>query len=225
MPGEGLRRTYNVSGPQFDRIDFVETTAISADDELLGDFRIATAGCPLALGTLNCDLVVLGQQKAKIHWTTLDESDLVSHSLMRSNDGQIWEPLSVQPATNAIGPNHYSYTDASAHSGVNYYRVLTRGLDGFEAYSNIVEAQFGVAGEIKIVIFPNPANDRLWVNFAGLEGKKELSVVNQLGQVVAVHATDALEMSLPTDDLAEAIYFLVVTTPLGVTTQKFEVKR
>jgi Secretion system C-terminal sorting domain len=225
VPGEGLRNTYYITAPQFDRIDFIETTAISADDELLGDFRIATAGCPLALGSLNCDLVVLGPQKAKIHWTTENEMDMVQHTVLRSTDGQDWKPLEVQTARNTTGPNHYSYTDAHAQSGMNYYRIVSEGLDGMETYSNVVEAQFADEGKIKVVIFPNPASDRLSVDFAGLEGKKDLSVVNQLGQVVATYTTESMTMALPVDQLPNAMYFLVVSSTDGVTTQKFEVKR
>lgn len=225
VPGQGLRNTYNITAPQFDRLDFVETTAISADDELFGDFRIATAGCPLALGAMNCDLVVLGPQKAKIHWTTENESDLTHHTLMRSADGQVWETLDVQAAKNTAGPNHYSYTDQHAKLGLNYYRIVTTSQDGQESYSNIVEAQFADEGKIKVVVYPNPAIDRLWVSFAGLEGKKDVSVVNQLGQVVATYATEGMSMDLPVDKLSNAIYFLVVTSAVGVTTEKFEVRR
>ena len=225
VPGEGLRNTYYISAPQFDRLDFIETTAISADDELFGDFRIATAGCPLALSTLECAIQVLGPQKAKIFWDTENEIDLVQHKLLRSTDGQNWETIAVEAARNVSGPNHYSYTDAQAHLGINFYRVVSIGVDGSENYSNIVEAQFADDGKISVVIYPNPASDRLGVDFAGLEGKKELSVINQIGQTVATYSTEAASYDLPVDQLANAIYFLVVSSADGVTTQKFEVKR
>jgi Secretion system C-terminal sorting domain len=225
VPGEGLRNTYYISAPQFDRVDFIETTAISADDELLGDFRIATAGCPLALSSLDCAIQVLGPQKAKVYWTTENEMDLVQHKVIRSTDSQNWETIAVEAARNVAGPNHYSYTDANAHLGINYYRVVSLGVDGSENYSNIVEAQFADEGKISVVIYPNPASDRLGVNFAGLEGKKDLSVVNQLGQTVATYTTESMTMDLPVDQLANAMYFLVVSAADGVTTQKFEVKR
>lgn len=225
VPGTGLNNTYNITGPQFDQLDFVETNAISADDELFGDFRVATAGCPLAIGSMQADLAVLGHRKVRVHWVTENETDLRAHELHRSADGFNWEVIDVQLARNTEGPNHYAYTDAGAVVGTNYYRIVTSGHDGYENYSNVLEAQFTEDGQINFMLFPNPASDKISLHFAGLQGEKQYQVVSPLGQVIVDEKTESNAVELSLQDLSTGMYYMVVRNAQGSMTKRFEVSR
>lgn len=68
-----------------------------------------------------------------------------------------------------------------------------------------------------IKVYPNPANDKLFVE--GLADFKDLSIVNTIGQVFKIEATQSNFISI--DQLPTGVYFLKATGKDGLYTQKF----
>lgn len=214
VPGTGLNNKYYISAPQFDRLDFTEIQAISADDELFGDFRITTAGCPLAADEFTCGLDVDAAKQVRVHWDTKNEFNNLKHVLYHSTDAQGWDTLAQLPALNG-SENHYSFTHRGADAGMNYYFVQIVTPDGNDYASHIMEAQFEDAGALQFRVFPNPASDRFHVDFQGLIGDKDVTLVNSLGQIVLQQRTNLAQLEIDGTALESGLYFVHVATAAG----------
>lgn len=222
VPGTGLNNKYYISAPQFDRLDFTEIQAISADDELFGDFRVTTAGCPLAVEEFNCNIEAAGNQQVRINWETKNEFNNIRHILFHSTDAQNWNTLAEIPAQDGE-MNHYSFTHTNAELGMNYYFIQIVTPDGNDFAGHIMQMQFEDDGDIRFHVFPNPATGRFNVDFEGLVGEKEVTLVNSLGQIVMRDHTNALLMEIDATSLESGLYFVNVSTANGQAVMKVEV--
>jgi hypothetical protein len=223
VPGTGLRNTYHVSGPQFDRIDFIETNAISADDELFGDFMIATAGCPLPVENLNASLLEVGSSFVKIGWTTINESNIDRFHVQRSADGQNWERIGSE----APGTNDYSFTDTSPLNGKNLYRIECLDLGGESRFSNVLETAFSGQQVLKMIIYPNPAANFLNVDFPrNGEDTKTISLFDESGKLVTSTSSVDSITNFDISFLKNGTYFIRATKKGGLpVTRKLVVNR
>ena len=88
----------------------------------------------------------------------------------------------------------YDFSDRTAQTGHNYYRLRMTDTDGASTYSPTVHALFRPLGPL---VFPNPATTSFWVR-AGSAG---VLVMDAMGRSVPHHVArvrgDASEVSLP----------------------------
>jgi hypothetical protein len=92
------------------------------------------------------------------------------------------------------------------------------------------EDAIDMAGMSKVTVFPNPANDKVSVQFvAAREGKASIQLMDLTGKVVHVHAADAAEgentMGLSIQNIASGLYLVRIELNGEVLTRRLDVVR
>lgn len=224
-PGVGQNRTYTITGPQFDRIDFVETNAISADDELFGDFFVASAGCPFSLEFLNSSLEVLPGNDLNIVWQTQNENNMSHFEVQRSTDGLNWNMVALKDANNLPDVSTYSYTDKSLPQGHYFYQINMVQADGTTNAGKIMEVEIGNPSINGFDLFPNPAQNQLQIDFKSIREDREFVVLNITGAEIQRWKSSETALDLDISKLENGLYFLRVSTNEATSTQRFTVSR
>lgn len=158
----------------------------------------------------------LSQGQSTLKWQSTSEQHNKGYQVLRSTDGVNFSSIAFVPskAVNGQSANvlNYSYVDAEAQSGVNYYRLVQIDLDGTEhPFDQTRSVNLSINVQL-LSLAPNPTKTKLRVslgqsNFEGIEyaifdgsGKKQLQL--------AAHATTQ-EISVA--HLANGVYFLRVS--------------
>jgi hypothetical protein len=93
-----------------------------------------------------------------LNWSTTAEINSHSFIVQRSTDGNSWLDIATLAAVgNSGGTHEYAYTDKSATSKVNYYRIAEIDIDGQTGYSKTIVVRT-VAGST-LLLFPNPVRN------------------------------------------------------------------
>ena len=154
----------------------------------------------------------------QLHWEVLNEDNkTIRYELERSLDGQFFTPIaSYAPKGKPDEVTRYGHLDGSPFLGKNYYRVkIVKEGRGLIEYSNIVSANWeGTSG---ISIYPNPADDQIYVAFSDdFAATKQVSVrmINVVGVVVGNQTyhlpAGQRTMSIDTKNLQQGLYFLEI---------------
>ncbi len=195
--------------------------------------RVATYGrgmwsSPLAASPLPVSLVAFAGKKISHHavalnWQTSSEINNDYFSIQRSTDGTHFETLgTVKGAGNTTSINRYSLIDKNPKEGVNYYQLVQHDNDGVKHFHNIIAISFSVDNYRGVEVFPNPTDGltTVYIN-KQYEGKFDISIFNQLGQVVftksqAPNGRHELDLS----NLQKGTYFLEIKNEAVLNTQK-----
>ncbi|MEM9259274.1 MAG: T9SS type A sorting domain-containing protein, partial [Bacteroidota bacterium] len=113
-----------------------------------------------------------------LRWATAAEEDNEIFTVERSRNGQIWQSLASQPASNTPLGNDYTFTDIQPIAGTAYYRIRQTDFDGTFSFSEMqqVNFQFGFPAA-----FPNPFSQQLTIT----SPKAELiQIFDQQGKLV-----------------------------------------
>jgi len=161
-----------------------------------------------------------------VKWSVKGEDKVASYAIEQSSNGVVFNTLSSVKA----GTTSYSYTDAAAKEGNNYYRIKVINNAGSVSYSEVVVVTVGKA-KGTIGVYPNPVvGNNLHLQLNNLEaGNYSLQVINKLGkQVFATHISPvggSSTESVATSNLATGTYTLKLTHSNGATYQtQIEVK-
>lgn len=98
-----------------------------------------------------------GNNVVSLTWSTSSEENFDKFVIQRSLDGKTFDAIGeVNGAGNSKTLLNYSFEDAGALIGKNYYRLKSVDLDGKFEYSGVISATLDVSKEI--VMYPNPSN-------------------------------------------------------------------
>lgn len=144
----GTNNTYTVNGP---------ATASQSTAS-------ATSGAPLlgfSSGTLPVILVAFDAVKqangVMVTWKTQQEISTKEFIIEKSADGRTYNAIATVAAAGfSSNPRGYSYMDASAISGIAYYRVRMIDMDGKSGLTG-VKAIRAAVNAVKVAVYPNPA--------------------------------------------------------------------
>ncbi|WP_051359827.1 T9SS type A sorting domain-containing protein [Adhaeribacter aquaticus] len=122
-----------------------------------------------------------------LEWSTASEKNNEKFEIERSQNGQTFAKISeVKGNNNSSTQRTYSFRDAKAEMGTNYYRLKQVDLDGKFEYSKVivVENRFGAAAVTKILVAPNPiTTGQFAVALEGTEGGV-LQIMDMSGRVL-----------------------------------------
>jgi hypothetical protein len=152
-----------------------------------------------------------GRQQALLQWSTATETNNNYFVLERSTDGKNWSPIgTINGAGNSQSILSYSFSDENALPGINYYRIKQVDVDNQWGLS--VQKYVNFNTELSISIFPNPAENELFVQVLNLKGKVTIELIDALGQLVLVQQNENIQNTLDVSSLAKGIYFATVRT-------------
>lgn len=131
----------------------------------------------------------------KLNWQTAEELSFDRFEVERSTDGG--SSFSKIASVRATGTgSSYSYTDNSAVSGKNLYRLKMVDIDEKSRYSKILLVSLNCDGSQTIILYPNPVKDRTTIT--GLKKGDRIDLVNVSGQVLlsktAVNEQEQLDL-------------------------------
>ena len=122
--------------------------------------------------------------------------------------------------------NNVDYVDSGAQQlNINLngsYRVRITNTNGCSSTSdsiNINNVNFN-ANNGNIYLYPNPASDKLYFEFNGLQGDKNIQMYNLSGQLVGEYSGSELQFVIQLDDFTKGFYMVKITSNAGVLTKK-----
>ncbi|MBC5993065.1 T9SS type A sorting domain-containing protein [Pontibacter cellulosilyticus] len=143
----------------------------------------------------------------ELNWSTASETNNAGFEVERSQNGKTYTTVgTVAGAGNSNTALHYTYTDASAEPGTNYYRLKQVDHDGTFEYSNtIAVTQSKSTTTDNLSVYPNPATGNYVT--VGLKINKgngaAIQIMDMNGQVVFSEqmAAGTSKLDLPLSEL------------------------
>lgn len=202
-------------------VSFSVTT--DPDSKTSDRFRIIFSN-EVAAGLLPLDFTSVNafekNNSVEINWGTTNEKNVKELDIERSLNGKVFSKLNSVAAQNS-SVNKYHWTDGSPMAGNNYYRIVSRDLDGRTTYSKVMKVHVDKALQ-GISIFPNPAT----INNFNLRmtnqqaGRYELRLINSFGQTfinktIQYAGGSSIERIAFLSTIPKGIYQLEIKTPAG----------
>jgi hypothetical protein len=167
---------------------------------------------------------------ASLKWQTASESNNKGFSVERSLNGKDWVSLTfVAGNNNLTSVKNYAYTDKNPANGVNYYRLVQEDNDGKKTISDVKFTNFEISGAVKLISYPNPATDKLFVQLGVVKSNNAVvSLTDLQGKVkqsVNVNQSNSnTTLSLAVQGLPEGLYFLTIKDGADLQSSKVIVK-
>lgn len=153
----------------------------------------------------------LNQQSIVLTWQTSTELNNAKFIIETSHLGETFQPLGeVAGAGTTTEPQNYSFTHHTPSTGINYYRLKQVDFDGTFEYSKVIAIE--AAGSQDIFAFPNPARDKVTLQYDQSKGAGNIQLLDGLGRRIQARITGYAgnyELSLP-ESLARGTYWLKV---------------
>ena len=172
----------------------------------------------------------------ELNWTTGIELNNDYYSIERKHEserefttiGQIAADVNTSAAA-----HEYDYLDGGvSKSGIYYYRIKQVDKDGVFNYSKVVSIKVSVDKNLGVVIYPNPVNELLkveyWING---DTEVDVTVFDQAGKNVFTNPFGGFRKSgqyieaINTTNLAPGQYSLQIKTTNGLVNKRFSVSR
>lgn len=139
----------------------------------------AQSALPVTLVTFDAEKE---ERSVRLSWKTSFETNSDFFEIQRSQDARNWKALGrVQSAGESSQQATYGYTDMEPIAGIGYYRLKMIDRDGTFAFSQIRKVSWDGTD---LVVFPNPAGERLEMNVKDWSRVMKVSVLNAGGGVV-----------------------------------------
>jgi hypothetical protein len=199
-PGTGVAISWHVALPADNSNVILNSTAVGPGIYYASFYDTvnvcyALAGTPVIVS--NCSSVLLpikivdffGKQQGltnDLKWQTSSELNSDYFLLEKSIDGTSFEFVTkVEARGNVNMKTGYIFTDVNPFYGGTYYRLKMFELDGSYSYSKTIYIDFVVTSEKAILLYPNPAQDRLTLSYY-TDGSSTLilEIIDVLGRVV-----------------------------------------
>jgi hypothetical protein len=170
-------------------------------------------------------------QTMNICWATTNEKDIVYFELHRSNNGHTYHKINVQkPYTNTEQTNTYNLIDENPLMGINYYKIVAKGLNEEIMQSKIISISFGQTQQAATIhVYPNPAGSVVQFKYnLPSDRAATVTVFNMTGTQVATVMLDNNNPNhtLATTLLPNGFYFYQVVLNNTITqVGKFEVAK
>jgi hypothetical protein len=142
-----------------------------------------------------------------VSWTAGANNVANDFIVQRSPDGNNWQDLTTVTAV-AGSTESYSFTDADAPSGAEYYRLKLVNDDGSVGYSIIAVVATRIQPNIHF--YPNPFQDM--INISALTPFHHVSLTDISGRTLWVkeYASGINSVQIPSAALPQGLYFVSV---------------
>jgi hypothetical protein len=204
-------KTFTKNGSE--SIDFLNTRlAIAANNSLfkaiVATGLTGTSILPVTLSSF--DAQNLGTSIV-LQWSTSSELNNAKFELQHSTEGELFGTImELAGAGTTLEKQSYQFTHHTPSAGINYYRLKQVDFDGTFEYSKIVA--INAVGNNDIVTYPNPAKDKVYVQYDRSKGPGKVYLLDALGRRIGATIngnTGFYEINLP-NDLPFGAYWLKI---------------
>ena len=152
-------------------------------------------------------------------WCTATEHDNAGFRAERSRSGrENWQVVGmVAGAGNSSAPRNYAWADATAGPAAAYYRLAQVDANGIVTYSP-VQAVADVPGPgegVGLNLYPNPANEVLWLDRPTGAAVAIAELLDATGRVVWRGPAGAGSSALPVQQVPAGLYLVRLQTTTG----------
>jgi hypothetical protein len=160
-------------------------------------------------------------QGNKLTWVVTNQMNVKQYELEFSKDGSMFSSIANVGARPFNGSNlSYDNLHRNYINGTNYYRLKTIDNDGRISYSAIVLINVNDKGSV--VIYPNPVNDQLTLNYRGASKNIKLEIIDAAGKLMYSKGTAVTNpIIVPVSNLSNGTYILRITDGENVINTKF----
>ena len=170
-----------------------------------------------------------GKKVNELLWAIAFENDNVSFEIEKSGDGiHFLSIVKIAGAGNANNTVNYSYADNDPFAGISYYRLKQSDANGRYIYSNIIAIRNLKNGQNEMIIYPNPAQESITVNFTGKAEDLKFQIFSiSSGAIVSIEKKKFINSNtllIPLTNFPTGIYLLrMIDIVSGKTvSEKFE---
>jgi hypothetical protein len=152
---------------------------------------------PLPLRLLAFNASAQGSSKVLVSWEVAAQVNTSVFIIERSTNGITFTAIGSKAAAgDYAGDLNYSFIDLSPAQGPNYYRLKMIDRDEHFTYSDVKQVTFNNNGQ-SIVISPNPAQVRIYVN--GAKTGSSIFILDMTGRVLqtirSYNAAEGIDIS------------------------------
>ncbi|HKP31851.1 MAG TPA: T9SS type A sorting domain-containing protein [Chitinophagaceae bacterium] len=194
------------------------------------DYRVSVQVIlPVDLLSFNADLKTNNQ--VALSWKTSKEINFKGFDVERSNDAMQWDTIGfVNAIGNGSALNNYTFNDADAIPGINYYRLKLLGTDGSFKYSHVRSVTINDRNT-GVIITPNPVDKHANLKFNSVSAETiTVSVINSSG-VTVMHRSYRTEQGQNNiqidklDALPAGVYVVRLERTSGIMNIKMMIQR
>ncbi|MDI9364426.1 MAG: T9SS type A sorting domain-containing protein [Flavobacterium sp.] len=129
-----------------------------------------------------------------VEWATASELNNSHFVVERSVDGTNFSAIATVTAKGTAST--YTFNDALAVQGDNYYRIVSVDNDGSTQLSKTVKASLQIINSNSLQVYPNPTEAQTVVKLQGVaSGKLQLKVIDAKGVLISSINTTAAELA------------------------------
>jgi hypothetical protein len=152
----------------------------------------------------------INNEVVRLKWSTAQESNSSHFDIEKSADGNSYTRIgTVSAAGNSSIRKNYSYTDPTALSGVNYYRLKQLDLDGRFVYSPIVRINHET-GLVKSFVNPLQGTLSIQLNSTVIATGSEWRLFDMSGKMIRRNRITSPVINEPVEMLTAGIYVLEI---------------
>ncbi|MCF0042001.1 right-handed parallel beta-helix repeat-containing protein [Dyadobacter fanqingshengii] len=160
---------------------------------------------------------------AFLAWSTVHEANASHFKVEHSIDTKSWADLGhVIAAGESASLRKYSFLHNNPSDGQNYYRLTMVDNDGSYSISQLRALQFD--DKNSVIIFPNPASERIQLREASVNHAVKVCIYNQSGAILYESPTFPKD-GVPVAKFIAGTYTLTLTRSNGVRSSYIFVKQ
>jgi len=121
----------------------------------------------------------MGENKGvqiNLSWTWPTAHEATSFIVERAGENKVFEVIGVSKS------NEDFFYDMSPEENIHYYRLLFIDADKKELYSKVITVDYDL--DTDIIITPNPASNRIYINFNTTGKAAHILIRNPQGQLI-----------------------------------------
>jgi len=150
-----------------------------------------------------------------LKWSTSQKQNTKDFIVQHSADGRQWQNLAtVAAAGNSSTPSYYTYTHLQPVTGINWYRLLQRDLDGRQSYSDIRMVKFD-RNNFSIQILGNPVTNGQLQLQNNYQTSQQVVMYSSEGKLILKTTLFAGINTIDVSRYAKGVYWLQADSWLG----------
>ncbi|HKR05980.1 MAG TPA: T9SS type A sorting domain-containing protein [Bacteroidia bacterium] len=151
-----------------------------------------------------------------LHWTTASEANSNYFEIMKSPNARYFSSIGkVIAAGNSTQPLDYNFSDNDVSRSIHYYYLRQVDFNGSELLSNTIAIRNGRA-ENTLVVFPNPAHDKIQFEFPFSKQVCDLELFDVMGKQIVrepkIKINTAANNTVDISFLSPGIYFIKISS-------------
>ncbi|MEO7046472.1 MAG: T9SS type A sorting domain-containing protein, partial [Ferruginibacter sp.] len=142
-------------------IAFTRNSNSSIDTAIVDNVALKMSGV-LSVNLINFNGKNEDNKNTLLNWSTSSEINIDHFEIQRSSTNTDFNTIGTVKGNGSTSELHqYTFTDFAPQDGANYYRLKQVGVDGNFSYSSIIPVRFNLK---KITIYPNPAQNKIYIS-------------------------------------------------------------